>query len=79
MDAFDVFWSALAVVGSLAAVGWLIWIGATGDSARDEEEAAREFFDRHGRWPDESAPSGEVEDLSAGRQAPRDLDLEERA
>ncbi len=81
MDAVDLFWSALAAVGSLAAVGWLIWIGATGDRDREEEEEAREFFDRHGHWPDEAPPasSGEVEDARPGGQAPRDLGLEERA
>ncbi len=81
MDPVDLVWSALAVVGSLAAIGWLVWIGATGDREREEEEAAREFFDRHGHWPDEPAPapSGEVEDASPGGQAPRDLGLEERA
>ena len=28
-------------------------ISAEGDKERDREESAREFFDRHGRWPDE--------------------------
>jgi hypothetical protein len=28
-------------------------IGVEGDKERDTEESAREFFDRHGRWPDE--------------------------
>jgi chromate transport protein ChrA len=27
--------------------------GAQGDKERDEEEAAREYFAEHGRWPDE--------------------------
>ena len=26
-------------------------IGAEGDKERDREEAARAYFDRHGRWP----------------------------
>ena len=33
-------------------VNWLFRIGATGDAERDAEERAREYFDRHGRWPD---------------------------
>ncbi len=33
-------------------VNWLFRIGAAGDRERDAEDAAREFFDRHGRWPD---------------------------
>ncbi len=31
----------------------LFRVGVSGDRARDEEEHARAFFDRHGRWPDE--------------------------
>ena len=32
-------------------VNWLFRIGAAGDRERDIEEAARDYFDRHGRWP----------------------------
>lgn len=36
---------------------WLINIlyrvGVKGDRERDEEDAARAYFDRHGRWPGE--------------------------
>lgn len=32
----------------------LFRFGARGDRERDEEEAAREYFARHGRWPDDS-------------------------
>ena len=35
-------------------VNWLFRIGAEGDAERDAEESAREYFDRHGRWPDEN-------------------------
>jgi len=28
--------------------------GATGDEERAREDEAREYFARHGRWPDES-------------------------
>jgi hypothetical protein len=34
-------------------VNWLFRIGAVGDEERDAEEQAREYFDRHGHWPDE--------------------------
>jgi hypothetical protein len=27
-------------------------IGVEGDKERDREEAARAYFDKHGRWPD---------------------------
>ena len=38
-------------------------IGVEGDKERDTEEGAREFFDKHGRWPDEPE--------SAARRRPR--------
>jgi hypothetical protein len=28
-------------------------VGVTGDRERQDEDRAREYFDRHGRWPDE--------------------------
>jgi hypothetical protein len=28
-------------------------MGVEGDRERDREESAREYFDKHGRWPDE--------------------------
>jgi hypothetical protein len=31
---------------------WLFRIGAAGEREREAEDAAREHFDRHGRWPD---------------------------
>ena len=33
-------------------INWLFRIGASGDREREAEDAAREHFDRHGRWPD---------------------------
>ena len=33
-------------------INWLFRTGAAGDRERDEEDRAREYFDRHGRWPD---------------------------
>jgi hypothetical protein len=50
---------------AIFAMNWLIR-KATDDPARAEEEAAREFFDRHGRWPDEVAPH----DLAAAATVP---------
>lgn len=37
------------------AMSWLYRASVDGDRARDEEEAARTYFDEHGRWPDEVA------------------------
>ena len=49
-DAFTVF----TVVGCFAVVGGLIWVLAhgSGEDDRRAEEAAREYYDRLGRWPD---------------------------
>jgi hypothetical protein len=33
-------------------VNWLFRIGVTGDEEREREDAAREYFDRHGHWPE---------------------------
>lgn len=32
-------------------VNWLFRIGADGDHERDAEQAARDYFNQHGRWP----------------------------
>jgi hypothetical protein len=33
-------------------LNWLLRIGVAGDHERELEDAARDYFDRHGRWPD---------------------------
>jgi hypothetical protein len=53
----DAAWEGgAAIIGAGAAV-WLLnlffRIGVLGDRERDAEDAARDFFDRHGHWPDE--------------------------
>jgi hypothetical protein len=49
---------AMAVGGGLAVVliNVLFRFGAEGDRERLHEEAARQFFDEHGYWPDEAPP-----------------------
>ncbi len=32
-------------------INWLFRIGVAGDREREREDAARDYFDRHGRWP----------------------------
>jgi hypothetical protein len=32
-------------------LNWLFRLGTAGERERDAEEAARDYFDRHGRWP----------------------------
>ena len=34
-------------------INWLFRAGIAGEREREREDAAREYFDRHGRWPDE--------------------------
>jgi len=45
-----------AIIGAGLAI-WVInvlyRIGASGDRERDDEERAREYYDAHGRWPDD--------------------------
>jgi hypothetical protein len=38
---------------SVLLINVLFRFGARGDRERDAEEAAREYFSAHGRWPDE--------------------------
>jgi hypothetical protein len=43
----------IGVAGSILLLNVLYRIGVSGDAERDREEAARTYFDEHGRWPDE--------------------------
>lgn len=38
---------------SVLLLNWLFRAGVRGDRDRDREQAAREYFAEHGRWPDE--------------------------
>ena len=45
-----------AMIGAglaVALINLMFRIGVAGDREREDEERAREHFDRHGRWPDE--------------------------
>ena len=44
---------------SILLLNFLFRMGAKGDHDRDAEEAARDFYARHGHWPDE-APSADA-------------------
>ena len=50
----DVEGGAGIVTAGLAIVlaSALFRTGTAGERQRDAEDAAREYFDRHGRWPD---------------------------
>jgi len=34
-------------------INWMFRMSVQSNRERDREEEAREYFDRHGRWPDE--------------------------
>ena len=45
----------IGVAASVLLLNVLYRIGVKGDLERDDEEAARVYYDEHGRWPDEEA------------------------
>jgi hypothetical protein len=49
----ETIWSIVAVVASIAVCGVIVYFLFAGRHDREREEEAREFFDRHGHWPDE--------------------------
>ena len=52
--------TVIATVGGIGLVGALIWVARAGSGEREDEEAAREFFSRHGHWPDEPPEAAAV-------------------
>lgn len=36
-------------------INWMYRMSVASNREREDEEAAREYFDRHGRWPEEPA------------------------
>lgn len=48
----------IGVAASVLLLNVLYRIGVEGDLERDDEEAARVFYDEHGRWPDEAPGAG---------------------
>ncbi len=53
INGLEGFAMGIGVAGSILLLNVLYRIGVSGDRERDEEEAARVYFDEHGRWPDE--------------------------
>ena len=51
----DTIWSVIGILGGAAGIVVLLWAARTGLTDRHDEDAARDFYDRHGRWPDEPA------------------------
>jgi hypothetical protein len=50
--------NVIAAIAGIGLIGWLIWLAASGHGDREAEDAAREFFDQHGYWPDEAPGPG---------------------
>jgi hypothetical protein len=49
-----VAWAGFVGAGiAVLLLNTLFRLSISGESDRDREEYAREFFDRHGRWPDQ--------------------------
>ena len=44
----------LGVALTVWMINWLFRMSVESNRDREREEEAREFFDEHGRWPDES-------------------------
>ena len=50
----ELIWSIIGVIGGIALIVFILWSLASGRGDRDREEAARRYYDEHGRWPDET-------------------------
>jgi hypothetical protein len=50
----ELIWSIIGVLGGILLIAVILWALATGRNDRDDEEAARRYFDEHGHWPDEA-------------------------
>jgi hypothetical protein len=53
----QLIWSIIAVVASFAITAGVVYALISGRGDRDREEEAREYFTRHGHWPDETPSS----------------------
>jgi hypothetical protein len=68
-------WAGLTGAGlSVFLLNWLFRFGVEGDAERARrEDAARAYFDEHGKWPEEEErPAGRRWVLPAGVQTPED-------
>jgi hypothetical protein len=67
---------AMAAGGGLSVIliNGLFRLGVAGDKEREQEEAARRYFDEHGEWPDDPAPKRRKWTLPAGVVPPEDDD-----
>jgi hypothetical protein len=52
--------TVIATIGGIGLIVALIWVARSGSGEREDEEAARDFFTRHGHWPDEPGEAAAV-------------------
>ncbi len=50
----ELIWSLIAVIASIVIIVGVVYALISGRGDRDREEEAREYFSRHGHWPDET-------------------------
>ena len=50
----ETIWSIIALLGAIIVVAGIAYFIAVGRNDREDDEAARRYFDEHGHWPDES-------------------------
>ncbi len=50
---YDGWAMCVGAAGAVLLLNVLFRLGAQGDRERQQEDAAREYFARHGHWPDE--------------------------
>src|SRR3954452_7830066 len=62
----------IAAASSLWFLSLLMRIGINSEGDRDREVEAREYFDRHGRWPDEPTPPAGPAPPESGHAKPAD-------
>jgi hypothetical protein len=74
-------WALFTGAGlSVLLLNLLFRIGVQGDVDREREDAARAYFEEHGRWPDEEArPTGRRWRLPEGIATPESEAAEARA
>jgi hypothetical protein len=53
MTTLDLVTSIIAVLAGISFIAYVIREAVRGAPERRAEERARDYFDRHGRWPDE--------------------------
>lgn len=51
---FYEIWAWVSIILGMAMCGVIIYFLAKKDDDRQKEEAARDYFDAHGHWPDEN-------------------------